>query len=152
VSPDPAPPHEARRSRSNRSAAALAAALALAGATHFVLPRSYDAMVPHRLPGSPRAWTLLSGAAELACALAVARPRTRRLGAAAAAVLFVAVFPANVQMAVDWQARPLPERLVAYGRLPLQIPLVVWALRVRKAAGLPGGRATRWTAGPRSGS
>jgi uncharacterized membrane protein len=131
-----------------RAALALAGLLAVAGTSHFVVPRLYDMIVPPQLPGSPRAWTLVSGAAELACAAAVAHPRTRRLGATAAAVLFVAVFPANVYMAIDWRARPLPERLVAYGRLPLQIPLVIWALRVRRAAWDP---ATRATTGRRSG-
>jgi uncharacterized membrane protein len=116
---------------SSRWAYTLAALLGVAGTTHFALPRFYDAIVPHPLPGSPRAWTLVSGAVELACAAAVAIPRTRRLGATAAAVLFVVVFPANVQMAIDWRGRPLPDRLIAYGRLPLQIPLVLWALKVR---------------------
>jgi uncharacterized membrane protein len=109
----------------------LAALLAMAGATHFAAPHLYDAIVPRRVPGPARAWTLVSGAAELACAVAIVRRPTRRLGATAAVILFVAVFPANVQMAIDWRGRPLPERLVAYGRLPLQIPLVIWALRVR---------------------
>jgi uncharacterized membrane protein len=118
----------------------------VAGASHFVVPRFYDAIVPDRLPGPARAWTLVSGAAELVCALAVAHPRTRRLGATAAAILFIVVFPANVQMAVDWRERPLPERLVAYGRLPLQIPLVIWALRIRRAAPV-----TERPAGRRSG-
>jgi uncharacterized membrane protein len=67
-------------------------------------------------------------------AAAVASPRTRRAGALAAAGLFVAVFPANVQMARDWRDRPAPLRLAAYLRLPLQIPLIVWALRVSRTA------------------
>ena len=88
---------------------------------------------PKALPGEPRTWTQLSGVAELVVALAVAIPRTRRLGGLLAALLFVAVFPANVQMAIDYQrhGKPLPARLVAFGRLPLQIPLVRLALRVR---------------------
>lgn len=113
-------------------AAGLAALLATAGVLHFVAPKGFDEIVPPALPGTQRTWTLVSGVAELACALAVAHPRTRRAGATAAAVLFVAVFPANVQMAIDWSDRPLPERLVAYGRLPLQLPLIWWALRVRR--------------------
>jgi uncharacterized membrane protein len=44
------------------------------------------------------------------------------------------VFPANVQMAVDWRSRPASEQAAAYARLPLQIPLVLWALKVRKDA------------------
>ncbi|MFD0855152.1 hypothetical protein ACFQ07_23130, partial [Actinomadura adrarensis] len=71
---------------------------------------------------------------ELACAAAVAVPKTRRVGALATAALFVAVFPANVKMAYDWRRRPLPQRATAYGRLPLQMPLVVWALKVAKDA------------------
>ena len=102
--------------------------------THFVTPHFYDEIVPHRLPGSRFGWTALSGAAELACAALVADRRTRRFGATATAVLFVAVFPANIQMAVDWRRRPGLEPLIAYGRLPLQIPLVLWALHVRRRA------------------
>jgi uncharacterized membrane protein len=64
----------------------------------------------------------------------VAAPRTRRLGGLLAAALFVAVFPANVKMALDWSDRSLLERIAAYGRLPLQIPMVIWALRVRRSA------------------
>jgi uncharacterized membrane protein len=50
-----------------------------------------------------------------------------------ASLLFVAVFPANLQMAIDYQraGKPLTARLIAFGRLPLQVPLVLWALRVR---------------------
>ena len=74
---------------------------------------------------------LPSSSKTLAVAATVAAPRTRRLGAGLAAVLFVAVFPANVKMAIDWSDRSLWERVAAYGRLPLQIPMVLWALRVR---------------------
>ena len=52
--------------------------------------------------------------------------------ARAAAALFVAVFPANVQMALDWSDRSPVEQAVAYARLPLQIPLIWWALRVAR--------------------
>ena len=123
--------------RSPIPAFGLAGLLGVAGVSHFVIPRFYDAIVPHALPGAARAWTLASGAAELACAAAVALPRTRRLGATVAAVLFVAVFPANLQMAVDWRSRPALDQAIAYGRLPRQIPLVVWALAVRRNSGLP---------------
>lgn len=75
-------------------------------------------------------WTPASGAAELVIGTAVAIPRTRRVGAPAAAVLFVAVFPANIKMAIDWSTRSAPERAIADGQLPLQIPLVLFALRV----------------------
>jgi uncharacterized membrane protein len=79
----------------------LAALLAGAGLTHFLKPGFYDPIVPHALPGPARAWTYGSGVVELAVAAAVAAPRTRSRGALVAAVLFVAVYPANIQMAVD---------------------------------------------------
>ena len=115
-----------------RGALPLAGLLATSGVLHFLTPKPFDAIVPRSLPGSPRTWTLLSGAAELAVAAAVAHPRTRRLGGLAAAGLFAAVFPANVKMAVDWQNAAPVRRAIAFGRLPLQIPLVFWGLRVAR--------------------
>lgn len=121
----------------------LTALLAGAGITHFLKPSGYDAIVPHLLP-HPRAWTYASGVVEIGLGAAVAHPRTRNRGALAAALLFVVVFPANVQMALD--ARTPGARTISYARLPLQVPLVLWALQVASAAGgLPGwlGRARR---------
>ncbi|WP_197523004.1 DoxX family protein [Actinokineospora pegani] len=120
----------------SRRAIALALLLGTAGTLHFVIPKQFDSLVPRQLPGSKRLWTQLSGVAEATVALAVALPRTRRLGGLLAALLFVAVFPGNVKMAVDYQrkGRPLPAKAVAYGRLPLQWPLVAWALNVRDSA------------------
>ena len=119
---------------SARAAAALAGLLLLSGTTHFASPRPFDSIVPRALPGRARWWTYASGAAELAVGAAIAVPATRKVGAACAAGLFTAVFPANVQMAVDWRDRPLPLRALAYGRLPAQVPLVLWARKVHKAA------------------
>ncbi|MEU9129667.1 MauE/DoxX family redox-associated membrane protein [Kitasatospora sp. NPDC048540] len=115
---------------SARSARLLAGLLLGSGVAHFAAPKPFDAIVPRSLPGTPRAWTYASGVAELAIGAAVALPRTRRVGAQAAAGLFVAVFPANVKMAVDWRDHPAPLRAAAIGRLPLQLPLVLWARRV----------------------
>ena len=123
----------------------LAGLLATAGVLHLVAPRPFEALIPEALPGPPRAWVLGSGAAELACAAAVALPATRRIGGWATAALFVAVFPGNVQMALDGGARGvdgwLGSAAVAWARLPLQVPLVLWAVGVaRRAAGVTGGR------------
>ncbi len=121
--------------RSSVPAYGLAALLLVAGVAHFVVPRSYQRIVP-RILGDPAFWVRWSGVAEIGCAGLVAYPRTRRIGAWAAAALFVAVFPANVQMALDGgiagASFPLGSPLVAWARLPLQIPLVVWARRVAR--------------------
>ncbi len=113
----------------------LALLLAVAGATHFARPKPYDAIVPAALPGSRRFWTYASGVAELATAAAVAHPRSRRAGGLAAAALFAAVLPANVRMARDWSDRSAPMRVLAYGRLPLQAPLIWWGIKVARDAG-----------------
>lgn len=116
--------------RSERSPLLLAGLLATAGVAHFATPRPFDALVPRALPGSPRAWTYGSGAVELALAAGIAVPRTRAVAAKAAAAFLAGVFPANVQMAVDWRHRPAPLRTAALARLPLQ--LVLWARGVAR--------------------
>ncbi|GGT18949.1 DoxX family protein [Streptomyces chromofuscus] len=120
--------------RSKRSPLLLAGLLATAGVAHFVAPRQFDAIVPRAVPGSPRTWTYASGAVELALAAGLALPRTRRASARVATAFFVGVFPANVQMALDWRHRPAPLRTAAYARLPLQVPLVLWARGVARDA------------------
>ncbi|MDQ3404457.1 MAG: hypothetical protein M3548_13870 [Actinomycetota bacterium] len=120
----------------SRRAIALALLLGSASTLHFVKPEAFHGLVPRQLPGSRRMWVHLSGVAEATCAAAVAAPGTRRLGALATALLFVAVFPGNVKMALDAERKrlPLSKRAVAWGRLPVQWPLVLWALRVRDSA------------------
>ncbi|MFI5687979.1 DoxX family protein [Streptomyces sp. NPDC051636] len=119
--------------RSERSPLLLAGLLAAAGVAHFASPRRFDATIPRALPGSPRTWTYASGAVELALAAGLALPRTRPAAAKAAAAFFVGVFPANAQMAVDWRHRPAPLRAAALARLPLQLPLVLWARGIARA-------------------
>lgn len=116
--------------RSGWSAAALSAVLGGAGILHFAAPNAYEATVPRWLPRR-RAIVYASGVAELSCAVGLWISATRRPAALASAGLFIAVFPANVQMAVDGRQGPSRARCwLAYGRLPLQAPLVWWALRV----------------------
>ncbi len=121
------------------AAAGLVLLLTTTGVLHFAVPAPFDGLVPEQLPGTARSWTRLSGVAELVVAALIAAPRTRRLGGLLAALLFIAVFPANVKMAIDWSDQSPWMRALAYGRLPLQIPLVLWALLVyRRAAIKPG--------------
>ena len=121
-----------RRIGSATSATVLVALLAGAGTLHVVTPRPFDSLIPGWL-GSPRPWVIASGVAELLCAAALAAPPTRRRGAIATAALFVAVFPGNVVMALHSHAGAFDvahNPVVAWGRLPLQVPLVLWALAV----------------------
>ena len=117
----------------------LAGLLAVMGVAHFVVPRPFEAIVPRPL-GDPKPWVQASGAAELACAAALALPRTRRAGGLAAAALFVAVFPANVQMTVTaFRSERATRSSRAYraatvARLPLQAPLVRQGLRLARTS------------------
>ena len=103
------------------------------GALHFAAPKPFDTIVPAELPGSQRFYTLASGAAEVGVGALLVAPKTRRVGALAAIALFIGVFPANVNMVRLWfrePAKPLPMRLAAIARLPLQIPMIIQALKV----------------------
>lgn len=104
------------------------------GITHFLAPKPFDTIVPAELPGSQRFYTYASGVAEVATGGLLLARSTRQVGALAAAVLFIAVFPANVNMVRLWWARPWPMRLVALARLPLQIPMITSALKIRRTA------------------
>ena len=110
----------------------------LAGFAHFAFPRAYQRIVP-RLVGHPAFWVRWSGVAEIACAGLLIDRRTRRAGALATIGVLLAVFPANVKMALDGgipgQPFPLGSPVVAWARLPLQVPMVIWAWRVAAAAG-----------------
>jgi len=121
----------------HRRAYLMSAALFGMGTLHFAVPKPFDSIVPPALPGNARTYTYASGVAELTVAAALALPRTRRLGGLLAALLFIAVFPANVQMAADSLRNPkapLPMKVISVLRLPLQVPMVRAALKIRRAA------------------
>jgi uncharacterized membrane protein len=111
-----------------------------AGTTHFVAPTAYERIVP-RWAGDARRVVLSSGAAEIACGALLSTRRTGRLGACLTAALLAAVFPANVQMALDagTEHQAVPDmpvgrfRAIALARLPLQLPLIGWAVRVARS-------------------
>jgi uncharacterized membrane protein len=112
-----------------RSHHALAGVLAVAGVAHFVAPKPFEEIIPSAMREHDALLVQLSGVAELACAAGLLVPRTRRAAALATALLLVLVFPANVQMALDGGGDRVPA-WVAWARLPLQVPLEWWAVRV----------------------
>ena len=110
---------------------ALAAFFTFTGTMHFVIPRQYEATVPGYVRVPAREAVIVSGLAEIAGGLAVLAPATRRPFARWwLLALLVAVFPANVHMAVSpEQVRGLDldrvPRWALWARLPLQ-PLCMW--------------------------
>ncbi|MET4052683.1 putative membrane protein [Frigoribacterium sp. PvP054] len=130
-------PRRPPRSAARRDARVLAAILGGSGVLHLARPAVYDAVVPRSVPGPARFWTIGAGLAEVGIAVALLSPRTRRAGGLAAAALFVAVFPANVSMAlraVRSERATTVRRAVTIARLPLQVPLVTRALGVHRAS------------------
>ncbi|ADY25207.1 hypothetical protein Deipr_0028 [Deinococcus proteolyticus MRP] len=111
----------------------VAAAFTAIGVRHFTHPEFFDRIVPPGLADlpvvglTPRQATLLSGAAEVAGGLGLLHPVTRPAARAGLLALLVAVFPANIYMALNAKDfRPVPE-WVAWARLPLQ-PVIGWAV------------------------
>jgi len=123
----------------DRRALGLAAFIGTAGVMHFVRPELFDAIVPSWMPGTARTTTLVSGGFELAGAVLVATKRTRKLGALVCLLTFLGVYPANIQSALDGGIVDAPEPFnsaaAAWLRLPLQIPMILWARRVHRDQG-----------------
>lgn len=99
----------------------------LAGANHLRVPESYLLMMPPYLPW-PMVLILVSGLAEMAGGLGMLIPATRRLAGIGLIVLLIAVFPANLYMAMHQIQLPHVEVPIAlyWVRLPLQGLLIVW--------------------------
>jgi uncharacterized membrane protein len=112
-----------------------AAALFLgAGFLHLVRPAPFAAIVPNYVPRH-LAVVYIGGIAELAGGIGLLLRRTYWLAAWGLALLLVAVFPANVYMAmnhVQISAKPLPD-YVLWGRLFLQPLLIWWVLSLRQS-------------------
>ena len=118
------------------SARILGVAFIGAGLLHFLRPKPYEAIMPPYLPAH-RELVMISGAAEIVGGVAALFPASHRFCRWWLLALLVAVFPANVQMAVNpGDIRGLPDipEWALWARLPLQgviIGLVVRATRPR---------------------
>ncbi len=107
----------------------------VSGFLHFFRPAPYMRIMPPALPW-PRALVLISGAAEFLGGAGLLSRKFRRAAAYGLTLLLVAVFPANIYMAAAHVAFPgfMGEAWVQWARLPLQIPLIAWALYYTKSS------------------
>jgi uncharacterized membrane protein len=123
-------PPPAKQRRRSIARGLLAIGMVGVGVLHFVNPAPFVRIVPAILP-APYALVLLSGAIEIALGVAVLVPRVRRLAGFGLVALYLAVFPANINMAMNGiqldPAHPMPAWL-AWARLPLQLVLIALAL------------------------
>ena len=110
------------------SRALLGVTFLITGVLHFLRPRMYEAIMPRYLPAH-RELVYASGVAEIAGGAGVLSGRTRRPAAWWLIATLVAVFPANVEMAVNADRfKQFPKPLL-WARLPLQGALIAWVWR-----------------------
>ena len=110
----------------------LAAILGISGLVHLGKPEVYEPIMPSVVPAH-RAVIFASGVAELLCAAGLLVPRLRKPAGWASAALLLAVYPANLKMAGDAaQTDNTGFKAIAWGRLPLQIPMIRTALKAAR--------------------
>ena len=97
----------------------------LAGINHFVHPEFYLKMLVGFLP-YPVELNVISGVAEMICGAGIMTPVTRKFAAWGLIFLLIAIFPANINMAIHHEQWNFPV-IALYGRLPLQLVLIWWA-------------------------
>lgn len=97
-----------------------------AGINHFWHAAMYVAIMPPWLP-YPVLLVYMSGVFEFMLGLLLFPSATRRLAAWGIVALLVAVFPANIQMAINYYHAHNPNLWLAIVRLPLQPVLIWWA-------------------------
>ena len=111
---------------------AIGATFIATGVLHFLRPRMYEAIMPRYLPAH-RELVLASGVAEIAGGAGMLHPKTRRVAGKWLIATLLAVFPANVEMALRPERfKKIPKSLL-YARLPLQGAMIalVWKTTAR---------------------
>ncbi len=110
----------------------LAAILGTSGFIHLGKPEVYEPIMPKMIPAH-REVIFASGVAELLCAAGLLVPRLRKPAGWASAALLLGVYPANFKMAADAaQTHSTKFKAIAWGRLPLQIPMIRTALKAAR--------------------
>jgi len=102
--------------------------MVFAGISHFRSPEPFISIVPKFLPDAPLLVSI-SGFFEILGAVGLLIPFTRKAASIGLILLYIAVFPANINMAVH--NLPIENHhfplWVLWLRLPLQLLLIVWA-------------------------
>jgi uncharacterized membrane protein len=104
----------------------MAALYVLAGINHFINPAFYKPIMPAWVP-----WhypiIYITGALEIVLGLLLVPLSTRKNAAVCIIVLLVLIFPANIQMMLNYHREQNPHLWVTILRLPLQVVLIGWA-------------------------
>jgi len=98
----------------------------IAGCFHFIYPTFYRRMMPKWMP-----WHMpvvyISGLCEIILAILLLPLSTRNAAAWGLIILLIIIFPANIQMMLNFQRKKNPYLWVTILRLPLQLILIWWA-------------------------
>ena len=99
-----------------------------AGAMHFVIPRQYQAIVPPAIARWKKEIVVVSGVAEIAGGVAILPEATRRGARWWLLATLLAVYPANIHMAVNSKDFPKIPPAALWARLPVQslFALLTW--------------------------
>lgn len=117
-----------------RSARLLGATFIFTGTLHFLRPKMYEAIMPPYIPAHA-AMVAVSGAAEVAGGVTVLFARLHPFARLWLLTLLVAVFPANVHMAVnpdDVKGLPDIPRWLLWARLPVQGLFAAWVIQATR--------------------
>jgi uncharacterized membrane protein len=108
----------------------------LAGVNHFISPGFYQKIMPPWLPQHD--WLIsISGGIEIVLGLLLLPRFTRRIAGWGIIALLIAIFPANIQMMLNYQSEHNPWLWIAVLRLPLQLVLIGWAYGFTKIKSMP---------------
>ena len=97
-----------------------------AGVNHFLRTGFYLRMMPTYVP-MHLTMVQISGVAEIVLGVLLLVPQTTAMAAWGLIALLVAVFPANVQMALHPATFPEFQPTALWLRLPLQVVMIAWA-------------------------
>ena len=114
----------------------LAAFFVVAGANHFVKPDFYVGIMPPYLPAHLEL-VYLSGFFEILGGLGVLVPKTRVVAGRGLILLLMAVYPANIHMALHPELFPTIPVFALYARMPAQVFFVAWAYWATRPDGAP---------------
>jgi len=118
----------------SRWARALGATFIFTGVMHFLRPKMYEAIMPPFIPAHEE-MVAVSGAAEIIGGVAALFPRAHPFARVWLIALLLAVFPANVHMAInpeDIKGIPDVPRWLLWARLPGQALFIAWVVRATR--------------------
>src|SRR5689334_3907563 len=92
----------------------------VAGVMHFVIPKQYEAIVPNSLREWRKELVQVSGVAEIVGGALILPEGTRKLGRWWSLATLAAVYPANIEMALNADNYPKIPPAALWARLPLQ--------------------------------